>query len=99
MMIMPQKQKIASIFVSKLTSKGDQGSGDFVQKMGEPNSYEKEYETGAESDESSGLALESAASSIIAALEKKDSKALKSALKDFIYLCDESEDAMEGEDC
>jgi hypothetical protein len=96
MMIMPQKQKIASIFVSKLTSKGD--SADFVQKMGDEGSYKKQYETGAETMNDSSLALESAASSIIAALEKKDSKALKSALKDFIYLCDESEDATEGEE-
>ncbi len=96
MMIMPHKQKVSSIFVSKLTSKGD--SADFVQKMGDDGAYKKKYETGAEAVNDSGLALESAASSIIAALEQKDSKALKSALKDFIYLCDEQEDAMEGEE-
>lgn len=96
MMIMPHKQKISSIFVSKLTGKGD--SADFVQKMGESGSYKKEYDTGMEAKQDSGLALESAASSIIAALEQKDSKMLKNALKDFIYLCDEQEDAMEGEE-
>ena len=96
MMIMPQKRKIAAIFTAKLTGKGDGESGDFVQRMGEPTSFKSEYESEGP-DESSELAKESAASSIITALEKKDAKALKMALQDFIYCCEESPEHEMGE--
>lgn len=95
-MIMPQKQKIATIFTAKLTGKDEGKNGDFVQRMGEPTSFKSEYEAEGP-DDSAGLALESAASSIIAALEKKDAKALKMALKDFIYCCEESPEHEMGE--
>ncbi len=88
MLIMPQKKKIASIFISKLSSQPSEGeSKDFVQRMGEESDSD-EYETPGEDYK---LAKESAASSIISALEAKDAKALAQALSEFISVCEASE--------
>jgi hypothetical protein len=82
-MMMDDKKKIASIIVAKAKPNGMDEVVDEIMP-GEPMN-----------DKS--MALEDAASMIMSAIEKKDAKAMVSALKDFIDMCDEMEDMSEME--
>lgn len=94
MIMMPQKKKISTIIMGKLAGKPAGDSADFIQKFGEESDDEKEMEI--PSDEM--LSAEDAAmKSFLRALERKDAKGMASAMKDFMYLCEESEDSMEME--
>jgi ABC-type Zn uptake system ZnuABC Zn-binding protein ZnuA len=75
MMLGPKKKKMVSTIVAQIVRQP------IPKKMDEEGKEYDEMEMG----------LESAASEIIKALEAKDSKALMTALKDFIYLCQEDD--------
>lgn len=89
MMMMPEKKKISSLIVGKLT--GAKENMDFIEKPKTENSL----------PEKSMSAHEAAMSSFLRAFKREDVSGMTSALKDFIYLCEEEEDKMEelfGED-
>lgn len=79
-MMFDDKKKLATIIIGKMGDKEGMEEAP-TNEMGDEMDYE--------------LALEAASEDMMSALEKKDAKLFKSALKDFIYLCDEQEDAEE----
>ena len=75
-MMMPEKKKISSLIVSKLS--GAESNIDFIDKqVPEEKSQEPSYS-----------AEEAAMSSFLRALERKDVKGMTAAFKDLMYLCD-----------
>ena len=82
-MMMPEKKKISSLIVSKLS--GAEGKMDFIDKqVPEEKSSEPSYS-----------AEEAAMSSFLRALKREDVKGMTAAFKDLIYLCEETEDSSE----
>lgn len=79
-MMLMQPKKMASIIVSS-------HKPDYVDNVGETKT------SNVESDDSIGI--EAAADSILSAIQAKDSKKLVQSLKNFFYLCEESEDESE----
>ena len=88
MMIMPHKRKMTTLFMN-MPKKSEEDTMDFVQGMGEESDSEDEYDMASSNEESRALAKKSAASSIMKALEAKDSGLLSLALSDFIECCEE----------
>ena len=84
MLMMPQKKKVSSLIVSKLS--GGDGKLDFIDR----GSIEDE-----ESSEPSYSAEEAAMSTFLRAMKREDAKGMAAALKDFIYLCEDCEDESE----
>lgn len=92
MLIMPQKKKITTIFAERLFN-GDDKNADFVQRMGE------ESEPVSKQAPTSTLSAEDAAmNSFLRAMDRKDAKGMASALKDFMYLCEQNEESCGLED-
>lgn len=85
MLLLPQKQKIASMIIGR-------GKPDFVQKLGEEASSERPSETpeGPESDASA--ALEAAASKMISAFKTEDPKTIVSVIKDMFSILANDDD-------
>lgn len=99
MLLMPNKKKIVSIVVAGMKDKKegpDEGSSDFVQRLGEESSYEPEMEAD-ETESEDSYALESAARSLLSASKKDDAKGMAKALKDFFVICEAKEGSEEGE--
>lgn len=82
MLMQPDKKKMASLIIASAGPKGE--------KM-----EEAPQKDGAEQDNS--IAEESAAEDVMAALESKDPKALVSAFKALMEICDMQEDSAEQE--
>jgi hypothetical protein len=94
MILAPQKKKLASLIISKMSDKPD-----FVQKLGEKSKEPKmEYESeemGVESD--SSYACESCASDMIDAIKENSPKKFSAALKDFLALVEDDMGEQEEE--
>lgn len=81
MLLMPQKKKLATVIVGKMTTP------DFVQKMGEESS------TGGYNvpEEDDSMVLEEIMGSFMRAIDRRDAKQAVQALKDFMELCGSEE--------
>lgn len=82
MLMQPDKKKMAALIISKAGPKNEE----FKQV---------ESKDGAEQDNS--IAEDSAAEDLMAAIEQKDPKAIVSAFKALMEICDIKEDASEQE--
>lgn len=82
MLMQPDKKKMAALIIAKAGPKGEEMK-------------EAPQVDGAEQDNS--IAEESAAEDVIAALESKDPKALVSAFKALMEICDNGESEPEKE--
>ncbi len=84
-MMMPEKKKISSLIVSKLS--GADSKMDFIDKqVPEEKSSEPSYS-----------AEEAAMSTFLRAFKREDVKGMCAALKDFFYLCESGEDESMGD--
>lgn len=89
MLLLPNKKKAATIIVGAVKQP------DFVQKLGEESSMKAKYELPDDDEsgemegmEAEGLGLEAAMEELLAAIEKKDAKALAEAFQSAMALCD-----------
>lgn len=89
MLLMPNKKKIATLIVSGMKP-------DFVQKMGEKRE-DKPIDMSTAEDKGSSMGLISSAEKIMSAVKEGKATMLVSALKEFMAMCEEAEDAGEGE--
>lgn len=94
MLLFPQKKKITSIVIEKLTKKPEQGSTDFVERL---SSVPAEGSLAAPEEEKS-LGKEAVGAALLRAIDKKDVKALVSSLSDFMYMCSQESPEEEMED-
>jgi hypothetical protein len=85
MMLGPNKKKLVSTIVARI-SKPEPGP-----KHHKSESEYGESESEGEPMDEMAMGLESAAKGMIRAMESKDAKAMVIHLKDFLYLCQESQ--------
>jgi hypothetical protein len=82
-MILMQPKKVANLIIGSKKP-------DYVDSIGETK-----VSMSPEVEEDNSIGLEAASSAIISAVEAKDSQKLMLALKNFMYLCEESEEEAE----
>lgn len=93
---MPNRKKVASVIVAKLSGRPAASSESHVQKMGEDSG------TGSyvlpEDDDDSGVPLEAAMDDFLRAVEKKDAAAMARAFRNAMVLCDMDGEGSETEE-